>query len=70
MRRSSDEDLCLMRAHDMEEGSSHSDLSTSEDHHSEEVSVANSLVPFYLVFAHKQTFLPVATFIYLFYTIV
>nr|XP_024660237.1 V-type proton ATPase 116 kDa subunit a [Maylandia zebra] len=44
VRRSSDEDLCLMRAHDMEEGSSHSDLSTSGDHHSEEFDFAEEIL--------------------------
>ncbi|XP_031611251.1 V-type proton ATPase 116 kDa subunit a [Oreochromis aureus] len=44
VRRSSDEDVCLMRAHDMEEGSSHSDLSTSGDHHSEEFDFAEEIL--------------------------
>lgn len=37
VRRNSEEELYLMRAHDMEEGSSHSDLSTSGEHQTEEV---------------------------------
>lgn len=37
MRRNSDEEVYLMRAHDMEEGSSHSDLSSSGEHQTEEV---------------------------------
>lgn len=41
MRRSSDEELYLLRAHDMEEGSSHSDFSTSGEHETEEVSTTN-----------------------------
>lgn len=40
VRRDSEEELYLMRAHDMEEGSSHSDLSTSGEHQTEEVSTA------------------------------
>lgn len=37
MRRNSEEELYLLRTHDMEEGSSHSDLSTSGEHQTEEV---------------------------------
>uniref|UniRef100_A0A3Q1I3I4 V-type proton ATPase subunit a n=1 Tax=Anabas testudineus TaxID=64144 RepID=A0A3Q1I3I4_ANATE len=37
VRRNSDEELYLLRAHDMEEGSSHSDFSTSGEHETEEV---------------------------------
>lgn len=37
MRRSSEEELYLLRAHDMEEGSSHSDLSSSGEQQTEEV---------------------------------
>uniref|UniRef100_A0A672JSE6 V-type proton ATPase subunit a n=1 Tax=Salarias fasciatus TaxID=181472 RepID=A0A672JSE6_SALFA len=37
VRRNSEEEVYLMRAHDMEEGSSHSDLSSSGEQHTEEV---------------------------------
>lgn len=37
MRRSSEEELCLLRAHDMEEGSSHSEFSSSGEPRTEEV---------------------------------
>lgn len=40
VRHDSDEELFLLRAHDMEEGSSHSDLSSSGDHEPENVSKA------------------------------
>ena len=43
VRRNSEEELYLMRAHDMEEGSSHSELSSSGDHQTEEVSRAQHL---------------------------
>lgn len=42
MRHDSDEELFLLRANDMEEGSSHSDLSSSGDHQSENVSHSRS----------------------------
>ena len=42
VRRSSEEEFYLMRAHDMEEGSSHSDLSTSGEHQTEEVRTAKT----------------------------
>lgn len=57
VRRSSDEDESLMRAHDMEEGSSYSDLSTSGDHHPEVVSIENSLIPINLMLPHKHSLL-------------
>jgi hypothetical protein len=38
VRRHSEEELSLMRAHDMEEGSVHNDLSTSREQQKEEVS--------------------------------
>lgn len=38
VRRNSEEEVYLLRAHDMEEGSGHSDLSSSGEHDSEEVS--------------------------------
>lgn len=44
VRRNSEEELYLMRAHDMEEGSSHSDLSTSGERQTEEVSTANNWI--------------------------
>lgn len=37
VRRSSDEELCLLRTHDEEEGSSHSDFSSSGEHLAEKV---------------------------------
>lgn len=43
VRRSSDEELYLLRAHEMEEGSSHSDFSTSGEHKTEEVSTTKQL---------------------------
>ncbi|XP_041854932.1 V-type proton ATPase 116 kDa subunit a [Melanotaenia boesemani] len=44
VRRNSEEELYLLRAHDMEEGSSHSDLSSSGEHHSEEFNFADELL--------------------------
>ncbi|KAM9393196.1 V-type proton ATPase 116 kDa subunit a isoform 2-T3 [Pholidichthys leucotaenia] len=44
VRRNSEEEVYLMRAHDMEEGNSHSDLSSSGDHHSEEFNFADELL--------------------------
>ncbi|KAK2837263.1 hypothetical protein Q5P01_014475 [Channa striata] len=44
VRHSSDEDLCLIRAHDMEEGSSHSDFSTSGEHQTEEFDFADEFL--------------------------
>lgn len=38
MRHDSDEELFLMRAHDMEEGSNHSDVSSTREQQTEEVS--------------------------------
>lgn len=38
VRHSSEEELFLLRTHDMEEGSSHSELSSSGEQHTEEVS--------------------------------
>lgn len=49
VRRSSEEEFYLMRAHDMEEGSSHSELSTSGEHQTEEVRTAKQLDSFLLV---------------------
>lgn len=43
VRRNSEEELYLMRTHDMEEGSSHSELSSSGEHQTEEVSAAEHL---------------------------
>lgn len=43
MRRNSEEELYLLRTHDMEEGSSHSDLSSSGECQKEEVSTAKQL---------------------------
>lgn len=43
VRRNSEEELYLMRAHDMEEGSSHSDLSSSGENTTEEVKTAQHL---------------------------
>lgn len=43
VRRNSEEELYLMRAHDMEEGSSHSDLSSSGENPTEEVKTAKHL---------------------------
>lgn len=40
VRRNSEEEVYLLRGHDMEEGSGHSDLSSSGVHDSEEVSTA------------------------------
>lgn len=37
VRRNSDEELCLLRSEDMEEGNSHSDPSSSGEHLSKEV---------------------------------
>lgn len=42
VRRNSEEEVYLMRAHDMEEGNSHSDLSSSGEHHTEEVSTLDT----------------------------
>lgn len=42
VRHDSDEELFLLRADDVEEGSSHSDLSSSGDHQSENVSAAKA----------------------------
>ncbi|XP_071389181.1 V-type proton ATPase 116 kDa subunit a 2-like isoform X3 [Centroberyx affinis] len=44
VRRSSEEELSLMRAHDMEEGSSHSELSTSREHQTEEFDFADEFL--------------------------
>ncbi|KAM9858217.1 V-type proton ATPase 116 kDa subunit a [Aulostomus maculatus] len=44
VRRSSDEELYLMRAHDMEEGSSHSELLSSREHQTEEFNFADELL--------------------------
>lgn len=44
VRRNSEEELCLMRAHDMEEGSSHSDLSSSGELQSEEFDLADEFL--------------------------
>ncbi|KAM3868239.1 V-type proton ATPase 116 kDa subunit a [Diretmus argenteus] len=44
VRRSSEEELSLMRANDMEEGSSISDLSTSREHQTEEFDFADELL--------------------------
>lgn len=50
VRRNSEEELYLMRADDMEEGSSHSDLSTSGEHQTEEVTIAKQLGRQLLIF--------------------
>ncbi|XP_026198586.1 V-type proton ATPase 116 kDa subunit a [Anabas testudineus] len=44
VRRNSDEELYLLRAHDMEEGSSHSDFSTSGEHETEEFDLADEFL--------------------------
>uniref|UniRef100_A0A8C9WW22 V-type proton ATPase subunit a n=1 Tax=Sander lucioperca TaxID=283035 RepID=A0A8C9WW22_SANLU len=44
VRRNSEEELYLMRAHDMEEGSSHSDLSTSGERQTEEFDFADEFL--------------------------
>ncbi|XP_014842986.1 PREDICTED: V-type proton ATPase 116 kDa subunit a isoform 2 [Poecilia mexicana] len=44
VRRSSDEELYLLRSEDMEEGSSHSDLSSSGEHLSEEFNFADEFL--------------------------
>lgn len=44
VRRNSEEELYLMRAHDMEEGSSHSDLSSSGENPTEEFDFADELL--------------------------
>ncbi|KAM6965475.1 V-type proton ATPase 116 kDa subunit a [Aplochiton taeniatus] len=44
VRRSSEEEMSLMRAEDMEEGSSHSDLSTSREHQKEEFDFADEFL--------------------------
>ncbi|CAL8247786.1 unnamed protein product [Merluccius merluccius] len=44
VRRGSEEELSLMRAHDMEEGSSHSDLSTSREHQIDEINFADEFL--------------------------
>lgn len=44
VRRNSEEELYLMRAHDMEEGSSHSDLSSSGEHQTEEFDFADEFL--------------------------
>ncbi|XP_036954030.1 V-type proton ATPase 116 kDa subunit a [Acanthopagrus latus] len=44
VRRNSEEELYLMRAHDMEEGSSHSDLSSSGENTTEEFDFADELL--------------------------
>lgn len=44
VRRNSEEELYLLRTHDMEEGSSHSDLSTSGEHQTEEFNLADELL--------------------------
>uniref|UniRef100_A0A673CDL1 V-type proton ATPase subunit a n=1 Tax=Sphaeramia orbicularis TaxID=375764 RepID=A0A673CDL1_9TELE len=44
VRRDSEEELYLLRTHDMEEGSSHSDLSTSGEHQTEEFNLADELL--------------------------
>ncbi|KAG7489616.1 V-type proton ATPase 116 kDa subunit a [Solea senegalensis] len=44
VRRDSDDELFLMRTHDMEEGSGHSDLSTSAEHQKEEFDFADEFL--------------------------
>ncbi|KAF7665525.1 hypothetical protein LDENG_00140260 [Lucifuga dentata] len=44
VRRSSEEELSLMMAHDLEEGSSYSDLSTSGEHQTQEFNFADELL--------------------------
>ncbi|XP_028270347.1 V-type proton ATPase 116 kDa subunit a [Parambassis ranga] len=44
VRRNSEEEVYLMRAHDMEEGNSHSDLSSSGEHHTEEFDFADEFL--------------------------
>lgn len=50
VRRNSEEELYLMRDHDMEEGSSHSDLSSSGERQTDEVSAAKHSFPLVLRF--------------------
>uniref|UniRef100_A0A3Q4BQ91 V-type proton ATPase subunit a n=1 Tax=Mola mola TaxID=94237 RepID=A0A3Q4BQ91_MOLML len=44
VRRNSEEEVYLLRGHDMEEGSGHSDLSSSGEHDSEEFNFADELL--------------------------
>ncbi|KAM6930989.1 V-type proton ATPase 116 kDa subunit a [Xenentodon cancila] len=44
VRRNSEEELYLLRPHDMEEGSSHSDLSSSGEHHSDKFDIADEFL--------------------------
>ncbi|XP_037536338.1 V-type proton ATPase 116 kDa subunit a [Nematolebias whitei] len=44
VRRSSDEELCLLRTHDEEEGSSHSDFSSSGEHLAEKFNFADEFL--------------------------
>lgn len=48
--RNSEEELYLLRADDIEEGGSHSDLSTSGEHQMEEVTVVKQLGRQLLIF--------------------
>lgn len=52
VRRNSDEEVYLMRAHDMEEGSSHSDLSSSGEHQTEEVRASKFKPSVFLINNH------------------
>lgn len=49
VRRNSEEELYLLRTHDMEEGSSHSDLSISGECQTEEVSTTKALDSYPLI---------------------